>query len=208
VTSLAHKPPDKVFCMTCGPDTAMTPEPSAGRLRCPVCGEQRQLAALPLFVVTGASGAGKSAMTGHLRGMLPGVLVFEIDLILHVAALGPDHLPNTWLQLAHEAGLNGYPVVLTGSLMPEHVERQPARVLAGPVHFAVLDCADDVRAARLRARPAWRGTHSDAAVAEHQRFAAWLRGNISPCFDTSAATPAEVAARVAAWVTGLLPARA
>ena len=56
---------------------------------------------------------------------------------------------------------------------------------------------------RLRARPAWRGTSSPAKITEHQRFAAWLRARVTPSFDTSTVNPAEVANRIAAWVTAV-----
>jgi ribosomal protein S27AE len=99
--SRIRKPPDEVFCLRCGPGTVMDADPSAGRLVCPRCGEQYRLRALPLFVVTGASGAGKTTITEPLRGLLPRCLVFEADTTLHIAALGWATWRNTWLQLAH-----------------------------------------------------------------------------------------------------------
>jgi hypothetical protein len=199
------KPPDEVFCMDCGPGTILDADPAAHRLRCPRCGAESWFPGLPLFVVTGASGAGKSTITGPLRNLLPGCLVVEGDVILHVAALGWDTWRNTWLQLAHAAALGGQATVLTGSLTPGQLDRLPARKLIGPIHFALLDCPDDVLADRLRARPAWRGTSSPAKITDHQRFAAWLRARITPSFDTSTASAAEVAAWIAAWVQALHP---
>jgi hypothetical protein len=154
--------------------------------------------------VTGASGTGKSTITGPLRNLLPGCLVFETDVILHVAALGWDTWRNTWLQLTHAAALGGQITVLTGSLTPDQLERPAARRLVGPIHFALSDCPDDLLAERLRARPTWRGTSSQAKITEHQRFAAWLRARITPSFDTGAASPAEIADQVAAWIRPLL----
>jgi predicted kinase len=191
--------------MSCGPGTILDADPGAHRLRCPRCGTESWLPALPLFVVTGASGTGKSTITGPLRTLIPGCLVAETDVILHVAALGWDIWRNTWLQLTHAAALGGQATVLTGSLTPDQLERLPARKLIGAIHFALLDCPDDVLAGRLRARPAWRGTSSPAKITENQRFAAWLRARVTPSFDTSTASPAEVAGRIAAWVKALLP---
>jgi hypothetical protein len=200
------KPPDEVFCMRCGPDVILDADPRAHRLRCRCCGAESPLPALPLFVVTGASGTGKTTITEPLRPLLPGCLVFETDVILHVAALGWDTWRNTWLQLAHAGALGGQATVLTGSLTPDQLERLPGRRLIGPIHFALLDCPDDVLATRLRARPAWRGTSSEAKITENQRFAAWLRASITPCFDTSTASAADVADQIAAWVRARLPA--
>ena len=90
--------------------------------------------------------------------------------------------------------------VLCGSLQPDQLEELPARRLIGSVHCCVLDCSDAVRASRLRARPAWRGTSTETAIADHQRYAAWLRANIDPCFDTGLLTPSQTADQVATWV--------
>jgi hypothetical protein len=79
----------------------------------------------------------------------------------------------------------------------EHLENPPARRLLGPIHFCNLDCPDAVLAQRLRGRPAWRASSTEAKIVEHQRFAAWLRANIRPTFDTSMLSTEEVADRVA-----------
>jgi RNase adaptor protein for sRNA GlmZ degradation len=192
------RPPDEVFCMQCGPGTVLQPDPPA-RLRCPRCGATRRLPGRPLFVVTGASGTGKSVIVEPLRRRLPDWEVFETDVILHVAALGWDTWRNTWLQLAHAIALNGRATMLCGSLVPEHLENLPARRLVGPIHFCSLDCPDAVLAQRLRARPAWRGW-TGQCIADQQRFAASLRQQIRPTFDTSALSVDAVADRVAGWV--------
>jgi ribosomal protein S27AE len=198
------KPPDEVFCMNCGPGTILEADPGAHRLRCPRCRAESWLPALPLFVVSGASGTGKSTITGPLGDLLPGCLVFEVDVILHVAALGWDTWRNTWLQLVHAAALGGQVTVLTGTLTPDQLARLPARRLIGPIHFALLDCPDDLLAQRLRARPAWRGSSSQAKITENQRFAAWLRARIRPVFATSTGSAAEIAGQVASWVKDTL----
>jgi predicted kinase/ribosomal protein S27AE len=198
------KPPDEVFCMHCGPGTTLDADPGTHRLRCPRCGAESWLPALPLFVVTGASGTGKSTITGPLRDLLPGCLILETDVILHVAALGWDTWRNTWLQLVHAAALGGQVTVLTGTLTPGQLERLPARKLIGPIHFALLDCPDDLLAGRLRARQAGRASSTEAKIIEYQRFAAWLRERITPVFDTSTASAQEIAGQVASWVRRML----
>jgi hypothetical protein len=200
----AMRPPDGVFCMRCGPGTVLRPDRRSHLLRCPRCGDHQWLPDYPLFVVTGASGAGKSAIVEPLRRRLPDCEVFDTDVILHVAALGWDTWRNTWLQLAHAIALNSRASVLCGSLLPAQLEGLPARRLVGPIHFCNLDCPDTLLAERLRGRPAWRGSSQEAAIVEHQRFAAWLRQQIRPTFDTSVLSVDAVADRVAGWIRQLL----
>jgi hypothetical protein len=152
----------------------------------------------PLFVVTGASGAGKTTITGPLRRALPGCDVFDTDIILQVAALGWDTWRNTWLRLAHAIALNGRVTVLCGSLLPSQLETLPARKLIGPIRFCTLDCPDTVLAGRLGRRPSWRGTSTADAIARHQRFAAWLRANMK--------NPGPLISALHAWLTAGPPA--
>jgi hypothetical protein len=78
-------------------------------------------------------------------------------------------------------------------------------VAVGPIHFCNLDCGDEVLAARLRARPAWRAW-SEERIVEHQRFAAHLRASVRPTFDTGVLDADEVADRIARWIQRLLAA--
>jgi hypothetical protein len=199
-----ERAPDEVFCLTCGPGAALERDPAAPALRCPSCGARTGVPALPLFVVTGASGAGKTTVTGPLQRLLPECAVFEGDLINQIAALGWDTWRDTWLRVAHGIALGGRATVLCTSLLPSQLESLPARKLLGPIHFGNLDCPDDVLAARLRARPAWRHINTEEAILNHQRFAAWLREHIDPTWDASTLTVDELAGRIAAWVRPLL----
>ncbi|HSZ39419.1 MAG TPA: hypothetical protein VK817_05635 [Trebonia sp.] len=201
--------PAELICMDCGPDARLEREKperdgDMAVLRCPRCGDRHEVPVRPLFVVAGPSGAGKSSVTAPLRRLLPDCDVFDADLTWHLASAGHDNWRNTWLQLAHGIALNGRATVLCGSLTPDQLERLPFRKAIGPIRFCLLDCADDVRAARLRARPEHRESSSADVIIRHQRYAAWLRARISPCFDTGAVTPDETAAQVAAWVRDAL----
>jgi RNase adaptor protein for sRNA GlmZ degradation len=195
-----EQPPEETFCPTCGPGTALERRDNKV-LHCPRCGTRQPVPDFPLFVVTGASGTGKTTITELLRRALPGCDVFDVDIILQVAALGWDTWRNSWLRLALAIALNGRVTVLCGSLMPDQMETLPARKLVGPIRFCTLDCSDAELAGRLRRRPAWRGTSTEDAIARHQRFAAWLRAHIQPCYDTSQLTPAETAECIATWIS-------
>jgi hypothetical protein len=91
---------------------------------------------------------------------------------------------------------SGLPTVLLGPFMPGNLDELPARRWIADIHFIVLDCPDELRRARIRARPPWRGHDLEEQV----EFGQWLRRNIADRVDTSSGTPEEAAAAVADWI--------
>jgi energy-coupling factor transporter ATP-binding protein EcfA2 len=185
--------------MRCGPGVGLSPDPEGSVLVCPCCGWERGVFLRPLHVVTGPSGAGKTTVAEVLTDLLPDCEVFDVDVILHVAALGWDVWRNTWLQLAHAIAACGRSTVLVGSIRGDQLEPLPARCLVGPIRCCLLDSPDAVLASRLRSRPSWRGFTQDKIDGE-LRYATWLRDRIQPAFDTHDADVRTVAGRVAACV--------
>lgn len=183
--------------------------PRGGRAVCPRCGSVDDTAAIsPLFVVTGASGSGKTAVLGPLARRLAGRCVtFDVDWLLDSAGRLADGQPlpwpafrDAWLAVAHGVAQCGMPTVLLGPFLPDQLEPLPARRWVGAVHFLALDCPDDLRRARIRARPSWRGHDGEGQV----EFGRWLRRNVTDLVDTSIGGPEDTAAAVAAWVTSHL----
>ncbi len=186
------------YCQRCNP--AVTLEPAGDVARCPQCGWTEIARREPLFVVSGASGSGKSAVFAPLALALPECAVFDADWLID--PLSRTHpvdwqaFRDAWLSVAHGVAQARRSTVLLGTFMPEQLEQLPARRWMGPIHFAVLDCTDESRTARLQARPPWR----EHAIAEHLAFAAHLRRTIEVVIDTTTDTPQQVADQVAAWV--------
>lgn len=201
----ALRPPDDVFCMQCGPGVVLEPGDDPGLLHCERCGASRWVPGYPLFLVTGTSGAGKTTVVQPLGRILPECVVLDVDVILHVAAMGWETWRNTLLQLANAHALGGRATVLCGSMLPEDLTELPARRLIGPIHCCTLYCPDSVLVERLRQRPAWRGSGDEEFIANQLKFAAALRARISPAFESSGQSAEELAERIAAWVRPLLP---
>jgi dephospho-CoA kinase len=157
-----------------------------------------------LFVVTGASGSGKTAVLAPLARRLAGRCVtFDADWLLDAAqelsAGQPVSWPafrDAWLAIAHAVAQCGMPTVLLGPFMPQQLDDLPARRWIGTIHFLALDCPDGVRRERLMTRPAWRARD----ITEQTEFGRWLRANIADRVDTSRGTPDDTAAAVTAWV--------
>jgi predicted ABC-type ATPase len=181
-------------------------EPRDGFAVCPECGYLDAAAVKPLFVITGASGSGKTTVTGPLARRLQGRCVtFDVDWLLDPAGELSGDQPirwpafrDAWLTVAHGVAQSGMPTVLLGPFIPEHLDGLRARRWVGDIHFLVLDCPDDLRRERIRARPPWRSRDLE----EQAEFGRWLRRNLAEAVDTSHGTPGDAAAAIAAWVTG------
>lgn len=116
-----------------------------------------------LLMVSGAPGSGKTAVTPGLRTALAGVVVLDLDQFLEaggrLAGLdlrlpaaadrwpAYDELCLTFVASVLAAGLD---VLVLSPLTPDQVRRSGAAL--GEVRWAVLDCSDAGRRARLRRR--------------------------------------------------------
>jgi hypothetical protein len=182
---------------------------------CPHCGFRQPFRRLPLFVVTGASGSGKSAITLLLPERLPECVVLESDILWRPEFDRPStnwrDFHDVWLRLVKNIAQSGRPVDLSGTALPDQLEACPERRYIGDIHYLALVCDDDCLAERLRHRPAWRGV--DAGFIDRMlEFNRWLKANArstSPSLtllDTSARSVEECADWVGSWVRARLPA--
>ena len=158
-----------------------------------------------ILVVTGASGAGKTATVRALDARaVPGVQCFYFDSIGVPTAevMERDYGGGEQWQASATAEwiarLGGLPAsvrvaVLDGQTRPSFVFDAAARAAPGTVHVVLLDCSPDVRAARLR------GPRQQPELANDRMdsWAAYLRGQADALnltvIDTSLLTVSEAA---------------
>ena len=181
-------------CTACGLSHIEPEFDGSGQLVCSSCGDKRPFRRLPLFLVGGPAGAGKSTVGALLLGELTEAVVVESDLLWRREFNTPEDgyrdYSRLWLRLAAHLSQSGRPIVLFGA-----------------VHYLGLVCDDEVLRARLRARPNWRNT-TDELIGEHVKFNRWLKehaaGTEPPVtlIDTTSAAVGETAALVAAWIRG------
>jgi hypothetical protein len=192
-------------CWACGEHAeAKEIDPSGPFAICPRCGHRHRFRRLPLFVVTGASGAGKTAVGQILAPRLEDVVVLEMDILWgHVRAEPEDDYASyksTWLRVAMNVGQAGRPVVLCGTVQPGSLERLTEARYFTAIHYLTLVCADEELAARLRARPTWRQSGADQFVARMVAFNRALRDAPTGLLDTTGLPAEETSRRVAEWV--------
>jgi broad-specificity NMP kinase len=176
---------------------------------CPHCQHRIRFIKLPLYVVTGASGTGKTTLSLKLPYELPGCICLETDILWSETYNMPDDdyrlFRNSWLRLAKNIAQNNIPAMLCGSVTPGQFENCPQGRYFSSINYLVLVCDDDVLAERLRARPAWRGSSSDEFVSGMQGFNRWFKENAEHAdydmqlLDTTQISTAEAVSEVIRW---------
>jgi hypothetical protein len=158
-----------------------------------------------LWLVTGAPGAGKSAIAEALLALPSAALVCDIDwLIGPVSALVGQPIEEArqlwpaynrlWLAILAMMARNRRPVIFFSPLDRAEVAAAAPAAPLDAHHWCLLDCDDATRTARLAAR-GW----TPAMIAEALEDARTLRDQIHHVIDTSRTTPAEAAAQVERW---------
>jgi hypothetical protein len=170
---------------------------------CPDCGYEYRFLQLPLLVVTGASGTGKSTVMLALSGKQAQFVCLDSDILWRDEFNKPDddymQYRNLWLRVVKNIAQSGRPVALFGSSTPGQFERCAERRYIGDIRYLGLVCDDDELERRLKARPGWRKSGSEEVVTRMKQFNRWLRDNAAGTGMTTLDTTAmDIDATVAA----------
>jgi hypothetical protein len=150
---------------------------------CPECSFGMPFLQMPLLVVTGASGTGKSTVLLSLLGQQTDFVCLDSDILwrdeFNSAADDYSAYRNLWLRVVKNIAQSGRPVALFGSATPGQFARCEERRYVGDIHYLALICDDDELERRLKARPGWRKSGSEDVVSGMKQFNTWLRENAS-----------------------------
>ena len=174
---------------------------------CPECDHEHPFLMLPLLIVTGASGAGKSTILQRLIGTIPEAVLLEGDTLWFGDDHSADHF-EVLLRVSKNVAQAGRPVVLFGSGIgvPDNLESCVERRYFSRVRYLALTCDPEVQLERLRARPPWRKSHHEEFAAKQVDFNNWFlgkagnRGPPHPHIDTTNASAEQTAEQVADWI--------
>ncbi len=183
---------------------------------CPECGHRHPFRYLPLFIVSGASGVGKSTACQLLAGRFDDVVLMDSDVLWRREFDKPEvkyrEYFELWLRVCKNIAQSGRPVALFGAGIgvPENIEPCLERRYFSSVYYLALTCDPEVQRARYYSRPSWRRSKGPEFLEEHIRFNRWFRDNASQVtppidlLDTTLSSPEKVSQGVAQWIRGKL----
>ncbi|HBR31020.1 MAG: AAA family ATPase [Eubacteriales bacterium] len=161
----------------------------------------------PLFIITGASCAGKSTICNELFNNEKDYIVMESDLLWNNAYNTPDddycEYRCLWMRLCANISQIEMPVVLCGCAVPEQYENQPERVFFTDIHYLAVVCEDDILEKRMREG---RNVQDENWIKSSLNFNTWLKENADKTkpeitlLDNSYLNPVQSAGIVDDWI--------
>ena len=155
-------------CLACGhycPENGF--EQDHDDLVCDACGHRHPLNKLPLYVVLGPPGTGKSTLCNQVLRMpdRPDMVYMESDYFLVLSRDGWQSVVNYMLLMGGVVGRSGRSVVLFSGGDPAQFEGSGDRWRVGEIHYLILTCDPSLQEERLRSRPEWRTSgHTEASI--------------------------------------------
>jgi len=182
---------------------------------CPRCHFQHKFLRLPLFILTGASGVGKSTVCLGLVTRMKDVVVLDSDILWRPEFNQPEtnyrDYRETWLRVCKNISQAGRPVVLCGVGEPTQFEECVERRYFSKLHYLALTCDDQNLISRLRKLPPWRGRPiREELINDQIRFNHWLVDNAQnteppmTLLDTSEITLDEIVEKVERWIRSFM----
>lgn len=148
---------------------------------CPKCFERHIFKKLPLFIITGASGVGKSSVCIEIANIQKEYIVMDSDILWREEFNKPENdyidYRDMWLRVCKNISQAGRPVVLIGSAIPEQFEKCVERRYFSEIHYIALVCDDVKITERLKARPEYRNCGSEDFIKGHIEFNNWFKKN-------------------------------
>ena len=173
---------------------------------CPHCGGETKFKKLPLFILTGACGVGKTEVCRQLPVMTDRVVALEGDILWDSRWNTPENnfrpYKEMWLRLCKNISQAGKPCLLCGCADPGQLEPCIERRYFGEITYIALVAEPEVLAARLRSRPSWRESGDEGFIQNQITYNQWFidhhRETVPPIkiLNNTSLTPEETAEAV------------
>lgn len=177
---------------------------------CQQCGYQWNFKSMPLFVLTGCSGVGKTTTAQELMQRDTQFIVMDADFLYNIMPHETEEDYRNWVEqimsLSKNIMQSGKPLVWTMAGALEHFETTYNRRFFTEIYFLALICKSDDLEKRMR-----DGRHITDAnwIQSSLDYNRWFRetGTVSnkkiDTYDITGKNVSEVADYVTEWVTTL-----
>lgn len=173
---------------------------------CSSCGYAHPFLRLPMWVVTGASGTGKTTIALAAAARDRQFVHLESDILWRSEFNRPENnyrdYREVWLRMVKNIHQAGRPVILYGSVTPDQFEDCLERRYLAKIYYLALVCTPGELRQRLISRPGWRESGEERFIQSMQEFNAWFLKRDHPnvdLFDTSQSAVSETAGVVIDW---------
>lgn len=160
-----------------------------------------------LFIVSGASGVGKSTACEILFQKEEKYIVLESDLLWSDLYNTPEDnycaYRKLWMTVVANVAQIGLPVVLCGCAVPEQFEGQEERELFEDIHYLAVVCDKEKLEEKMRVG---RKIEDESWIQSSVDFNEWLKKNgqsTQPAItlvDNTKLTPEQTAQEIHEWV--------
>lgn len=178
---------------------------------CPFCGYQTPIRRYPLFLITGASCAGKSTVTRELFLHDRRVVALESDILWDEKWRERDDnfraYRAMWLRVSQNVSQQAEkPVVLCGCCDPSQFAGQPEAGFFSGLHYLAIVCRDEILRERMNRRQSLDPVFRKGNAAFNQWFFQNYQKTDPPItlLDTSDLSPQQAAESVQQWIGEIL----
>ena len=159
---------------------------------------------IPLFIIKGYSGSGKSTTAPQLRSILPDFDVFDMDVL--VCNDNYQRACNHWIRVAYANAMEGRGTVLLGNVPdPYDIQLGAYTYFFHPIKYVYLHCQPHERIKRLKARGVWEDKDIERVIhLANQSHDDCLQSNPPiPIIDTTHTSVSKVAELIKAWILSI-----
>lgn len=194
------------ICSNCG-NYEWDKEITGNKLRCPKCGEEWEIRRLPLFILTGCSGVGKTTTAIEIMRRKVDFVVLDADIFTGYVNWSDEESCNGWVEMitniSKDIMQSGKPVLWT---MAGCLDRLPkaynSRYFSG-IKCLALVCGEDALRKRMQEG---RGITDENWIHDSCDYNRYfmehnsLGDTMFETFDITGKEPGEVADHVVKWL--------
>ena len=142
------------ICPNCGSTKGNKEVPkNENQIYCPDCGHRWPFKKMPLFVLTGASGVGKTSILQELMQNETKYICMEQDIVYFLPHNTPEEASfkrEVIMGMAKNISQIGIPVVIGAASLPEQFENTHTRRFFSEIYYMALVCEPMALEIRMR----------------------------------------------------------